>query len=91
MYIYFFFHLLSPSIYWASVNAAKEKGASCWLTAMPLKRLGFILNKQEFRDAIALRYNWSILDIPKYCGCGNKNDIYIWFIYSLVKKEVMCQ
>ena len=33
-------------------------------------------NKQEFRDdAIALRYNWCIPDIPKFCGCGEKNDI----------------
>ncbi len=58
-----------------SIEAAKEKGASAWLTALPLKRMGYILNKQEFRDAICLRYNWYIHDIPKYCGCGSKNDI----------------
>ncbi len=58
-----------------SLEAAREKGASSWLTCLPLKRFGFILNKQEFRDAIALRYNWHISDIPKFCGCGDKNDI----------------
>ena len=47
------------------LEATQEKGASSWLTALPLKQLGFILNKQEFRDAISLRYNWCILDIPK--------------------------
>ncbi len=57
------------------LEAAKEKGASSWLTSLPLKRFGFVLNKQEFRDAIALRYNWYISDIPKFCGCGGKNDI----------------
>ncbi len=57
------------------LEAATEKGASSWLTCLPLKKFGFILNKQEFRDAIALRYNWRILDIPKFCGCGEKNDI----------------
>ena len=46
-----------------------------YLTALPLKQLGFIFNKQEFRDAIALRYNWCIPAIPKFCGCGENNDI----------------
>ncbi|MCP4460372.1 MAG: hypothetical protein GY816_20470, partial [Cytophagales bacterium] len=58
-----------------SIEAAKEKGASSWLTALPLKRLGYVLNKQEFRDALALRYSWQIQNIPKYCGCGALNDI----------------
>ena len=30
------------------LQAAKEKDASSRLTALPLKRFGFILNKQEF-------------------------------------------
>ena len=47
------------------LEETQEKGASSWLTALPLKQLGFILNKQEFRDAISLRYNWCIPDIPK--------------------------
>ena len=29
-----------------------EKGASSWLTSLPLKEYGFLLNKQEFQDAI---------------------------------------
>ena len=58
-----------------SVEAVREKGSSSWLTALPLKRCGFILNKQEFRDALCLRYNWNIPDIPKYCGCGLKNGV----------------
>ncbi len=58
-----------------TLEAAREKGASSWLTALPVKSLGFVLNKQEFRDALSLRYNWKISDIPKFCGCGTKNDI----------------
>ena len=58
-----------------SLESAKEKGASSWLTSLPLKRLGFVLNKQEFRDAIALRYNWNIPNIPELCGCGKKNSV----------------
>ncbi len=57
------------------IEATREKGASSWLTALPIKSLGFVLNKQEFRDALCLRYNWLISDIPKFCGCGAKNDI----------------
>ena len=49
---------------------AAEKGASSWLTALPLKEYGYLLNKQQFSDAIALRYNLSLKDCPKTCACG---------------------
>ena len=38
------------------VEQASERGASIWLTAIPLAKYGFGLNKQVFRDAICLRY-----------------------------------
>ena len=47
----------------------------CWLTSLPLKDHGYCLNKQEFRDAICLRYGWSIPNTPLYCGCGAKNSV----------------
>ncbi len=53
----------------------KEKRAGCWLTALPLKDHSFCLNKQEFRDAICLRYGWRIPNTPHYCGCGAKNNV----------------
>ena len=28
------------------------------------------MNKQEFRDALALRYGWSVEGLPNHCGCG---------------------
>ena len=49
--------------------------ASSWLTTLPLDWLGYTLNRQEFRDGIAMRYNWKIKDMPAYCGCGKENDI----------------
>ena len=54
-----------------------EKGASCWLTSLPLKEYGFLLNKQEFQDALALRYNLvlSTLDRHKQCICGQPNTV----------------
>ena len=53
----------------------KSKGAGSWLTALPLKDHGYCLNKQEFRDAVSLRYGWRIPNTPQYCGCGKKNNI----------------
>ena len=35
----------------------------------------YVLNKQEFRDSICLRYGWRIPNTPAYCQCGKKNDI----------------
>ena len=48
-----------------SLLQAREKGASSWLTALPVERQGYILNKREFRDSIALRYGFKIQDVPQ--------------------------
>lgn len=53
-----------------AVDLAMEKGASSWLTAIPIKDLGFDLNKAQFWDAIKLRYDWEITDLPSVCVCG---------------------
>ena len=58
-----------------SIELACEKGAGAWLTALPLKTMGYTLNKQEFRDAICLRYGWKIPNTPSYCGCNAKNSV----------------
>ena len=38
------------------LELAREKGSFIWLSALPLKRLGYVLNKQSFRDAVRLRF-----------------------------------
>ena len=53
-----------------ALDLAAEKGSSAWLTVLPLQYLGFNLNKREFRDAIKLRYDWPVEDIPSTCACG---------------------
>ena len=58
-----------------NLELANEKGAGTWLTALPLKSMGYVLNKQEFRDAICLRYAWKIPNTPFHCGCGVKNSV----------------
>ena len=50
--------------------AAQEKGVSSWLTAIPIRRHSFALNKGEFWDAIALRYGWPLRMTPQSCRCG---------------------
>ena len=53
-----------------ALDLATEKGSSIWLTSLPLKEMGFNLNKREFRDGLSLRYGWPIVDIPSTCLCG---------------------
>ena len=55
------------------IEKCLEKGASNWLSALPLKEAGFSLNKLEFRDAIALQYDLPVPSLPKFCACGNLN------------------
>ena len=52
-------------------RATQEKGASAWLSAMPIKRLGYTVNNQEFRDGVCLRYGWRVENMPSICGCGS--------------------
>ena len=47
-----------------------EKGASNWLTAMPIKDHGFYLNKQEFWDSVKTRYGLPLSRLPSRCACG---------------------
>ena len=47
-----------------------EVGASSWLNAIPLKRYGFHLEKQSFRDALYLRYGFPLPRLPLKCVCG---------------------
>ena len=57
-----------PSKTERTVELATEKGASNWLMVIPMN---FNLNKREFRDAIKLRYDWEIADLPAMCTCGD--------------------
>ena len=55
------------------IDLASEKGASSWLTSLPLADFGFVLNKQEFHDAILLRYNFKVKGVAAACACGEQN------------------
>ena len=54
-----------------AVDLATQKGASSWLTVLPIRDMNFDLNKSEFRDAVKLRYDWEVPDTPSVCVCGD--------------------
>jgi hypothetical protein len=59
-----------PSKTRKAAELATEKGASSWLTVLPLKEMNFTLNKREFKDAIHLRS-----DLTSTCTCGDAYTI----------------
>jgi hypothetical protein len=52
-----------------------QKGASLWLTTLPVANFGFVMNAQEFQDALCLRYNLPIPSMPTFCACGKQNSV----------------
>ena len=57
------------------VNQSGDKGASSWLIAVPVVDQGLVLNKQEFRDFLRLRYNMPLSHLPSKCVCGEKYSV----------------
>ena len=48
----------------------QQKGASAWLTSLPIDEHGFHLSKRQFWDSIRIRYGWPITNMPSTCACG---------------------
>lgn len=53
-----------------AIELAGERGASAWITTLPLKEFGFSLHKRAYRDALCLRYDWPPQALPATCVCG---------------------
>ena len=53
-----------------TLEQLSEPGASSWLGAIPLQSYNFNLTKAEFQDALALRYNKHVKNLPSKCPCG---------------------
>ena len=47
--------------------SGKYRDVSNWLTELSINDFGFELSKQNFRDAIWLRYGWSNANVPTTC------------------------
>lgn len=56
-------------------EANQEIGASNWLTTLPIKESGYYLTKEQFFDALRIRYNWELPRLPFECACGSKFDL----------------
>lgn len=52
-----------------------EKGASSWLTTLPIKDEGFQLDKQSFWDLLKIRYDHQLTKVPEKCACGSPFDL----------------
>ena len=57
------------------MELSQEKGASTWLTALPIDEHGFALHKAAFRDSLSLRYGWPLQNSPSHCTCGQPFSI----------------
>uniref|UniRef100_A0A1X7SJT0 Uncharacterized protein n=1 Tax=Amphimedon queenslandica TaxID=400682 RepID=A0A1X7SJT0_AMPQE len=53
------------------IDVACERGASAWLSALPLADHGFDLHKGSFRDSVCIRYCWQLQDLPSSCVCDS--------------------
>ena len=53
------------------MDLAKECGSSSWLSVLPLDDQDFLLHKGDFRDALCLRYGWTLPNTPWLYNCGN--------------------
>ena len=61
-----------PSNLQRALTVSAEKGASSWLSTLPIDEHGFALHKGAFRDALCLRYGWRPSHLPSHCICGEQ-------------------
>ena len=56
-------------------DIVQMKGASIWLSTLPLDEERFNLNKREFCDAVRLRYRWPFKRLPSICPWSKAFDL----------------
>ena len=65
----------SPDTSCQALECCWEKGASSWLSVIPVTQHGSALHKIDFTDALCLRYGWSLAHLPSHCVCGKAFNI----------------
>ena len=50
----------------------RQPGCNNWLNITPMEEFNYSLNKQQFLDAMRLRYRLSILNLPTRCPLWRK-------------------
>ena len=58
-----------------NLEQISEPGASRWLSARPFKEHGFDMNKGEFQDALNLRYEKPLKNLPTKCSCDSPFNV----------------
>ena len=53
----------------------QKPGSYNWLISLPLKEHNYNLNKQQFWDALRIRYNWALPRLPTTCVCGSSYNL----------------
>jgi len=67
--------LTLPETLGRAAKLVSDKGASNWLTAVPLECHGFVLHTGAFRDALCLRYRWMRERLPTKYECRSAFSI----------------
>ena len=52
----------------------QQAGCNNWLNIIPIEEFNYNLNKQQFLDAVRLRYQQPIPNLPTRCPSGKKID-----------------
>ena len=73
--------LLFDQVYGNSSDSTKRyldilqpKNTSSWLTCYPSKEHDLYFNREEFVDALCIRYGWPMKNLPRTCECGTENS-----------------
>ena len=57
-----------------AVYRGAEQGASAWLSVVPIRKHDLCLDRQEWADAMALRFGQTPHNLPVRCGCGKPGE-----------------
>ena len=68
------------------IDISREKGASLWLTTLPIKDEGFQMDKQSFWDLIRIRYGHQLTRLPSEAFVATNST---WIIPFHVKRVVL--
>ena len=76
-----------------AMDLAAVRGASSWLTTLPLNEHGFALHKSAFQDVLALRYGWPPLRSLSFCACHvTFSDLSLrgaYPLYDIMRSETL--
>ena len=83
-------HKQLPKNHQRLLECAQEKGASNWITAMPLEEYDYFLHKGDFRDVQCLRYGWNLNNLPARCACGDSMSVDHAFVCHKGGYTIFC-